>query len=190
MNYLTVNNVSKSVGEKRLFQNITFGLEKGQKSALIARNGTGKSTLLNIIAGRDVPDEGQVVIRNDIVVSYLPQMDGFNNDDSVLNALFDEETPVVRAVKEYETCISLLERNRHELVPQKRMDDAILEMDRLNAWDYESKVKEILSKFGIQDIFKNINELSGGQRKKAALAKTLIADTDLLILDEPTLPSC
>ena len=72
MNYLTVNNVSKSVGEKRLFQNITFGLEKGQKSALIARNGTGKSTLLNIIAGRDVPDEGQVVIRNDIVVSYLP----------------------------------------------------------------------------------------------------------------------
>ena len=186
MNYLTVNNVSKSVGEKKLFQNITFGLEKGQKSALIARNGTGKSTLLNIIAGRDVPDEGQVVIRNDIVVSYLPQMDGFNDRDSVLNALFDEETPVVRAVKEYETCISLMERNRHEQVPQKRMDDAILEMDRLNAWDYESKVKEILSKFGIQNIFKNINALSGGQRKKAALAKTLIADTDLLILDEPT----
>jgi ATP-binding cassette subfamily F protein uup len=186
MNYLTVNNLSKSVGEKKLFQNITFGLEKGQKSALIARNGTGKSTLLNIIAGRDVPDEGQVVIRNDIVVSYLPQMDGFNDKDSVLNALFDEETPVVRAVKEYETCMSLMEKNRHDLVPQKRMDDAILEMDRLNAWDYESKVKEILSKFGIQDIFKNINELSGGQRKKAALAKTLIADTDLLILDEPT----
>ena len=186
MNYLTVNNVSKSVGEKLLFKQITFGLEKGQKSALIARNGTGKSTLLNIIAGREVPDEGQVVIRNDIVVSYLPQMDNFNETDSVLNAIFDEETPIVHAVKEYETCLSLLESGRHDLVPQERMDNAILEIDRLNAWDYESKIKEILSKFGIHDIFKNVNELSGGQRKKAALAKTLIADTDLLILDEPT----
>lgn len=186
MNFLTVNNVSKTVGEKLLFKQITFGLEKGQKSALIARNGTGKSTLLNIIAGREVPDEGQVVIRNDIVVSYLPQMDNFNEEDSVLNALFDEETPIVRAVKEYETCVTLLEQGRTAEVPQQRMDDAILEIDRLNAWDYESKIKEILSKFGIHDIFKNVNELSGGQRKKAALAKTLIADTDLLILDEPT----
>lgn len=186
MNYLTINNVSKSVGEKLLFQDITFGLEKGQKSALIARNGTGKSTLLNIIAGREAPDAGQVVVRNDIVVSYLPQMDSFNEHDSILNAIFDEETPVVRAVKEYEQCISLLENGRADLVPQERMDNAILEIDRLNAWDYESKIKEILSKFGIHDIFKNINELSGGQRKKAALAKTLIADTDLLILDEPT----
>lgn len=186
MNYLTVNNVSKSVGEKLLFQQITFGLEKGQKSALIARNGTGKSTLLNIIAGRDIPDEGQVVVRNDIVVSYLPQMDNFNEQDSVLNAIFDEETPTMRAVKEYETCVTLLENGRADLVPQQRMDEAILEIDRLNAWDYESRIKEILSKFGIHNIFKNVNELSGGQRKKAALAKTLIADTDLLILDEPT----
>lgn len=186
MNFLTVNNISKTVGEKLLFKQITFGLEKGQKSALIARNGTGKSTLLNIIAGREVPDEGQVVIRNDIVVSYLPQMDNFNEEDSVLNALFDEDTPIVRAVKEYETCVTLLEQGLADKVPQERMDSAILEIDRLNAWDYESKIKEILSKFGIHDIFKNVNELSGGQRKKAALAKTLIADTDLLILDEPT----
>lgn len=186
MNYLTINNVSKSVGEKLLFKQITFGLEKGQKSALIARNGTGKSTLLNIIAGRETPDEGEVVVRNDIVVSYLPQMDSFNETDSVLNALFDEETPIVHAVKEYETCVTLLEQGMHDLVPQERMDQAILEIDRLNAWDYESRIKEILSKFGIHDIFKNVSELSGGQRKKAALAKTLIADTDLLILDEPT----
>lgn len=186
MNYLTVNNVSKTVGEKLLFKQITFGLEKGQKSALIARNGTGKSTLLNIIAGREVPDEGEVVVRNDIVVSYLPQMDSFNDEDSVLNALFDEETPIVRAIKEYETCVTLLEQGLTDKVPQERMNNAILEIDRLNAWDYESRIKEILSKFGIHDIFKNVNELSGGQRKKAALAKTLIADTDLLILDEPT----
>lgn len=186
MNYLTVNNVSKTVGEKLLFKQITFGLEKGQKSALIARNGTGKSTLLNIIAGREVPDEGEVVVRNDIVVSYLPQMDSFNDEDSVLNALFDEETPIVCAIKEYETCVTLLEQGLTDKVPQERMNNAILEIDRLNAWDYESRIKEILSKFGIHDIFKNVNELSGGQRKKAALAKTLIADTDLLILDEPT----
>ncbi|MBP5205711.1 MAG: ABC-F family ATP-binding cassette domain-containing protein, partial [Bacteroidales bacterium] len=186
MNYLAVNNVSKTVGEKLLFKQVTFGLEKGQKSALIARNGTGKSTLLNIIAGREVPDEGEFVIRNDIVVSYLPQMDSFNGDDSVLNALFDEETPVVRAIKEYESCVTLLEQGMTDKVPQERMDNAILEIDRLNAWDYESRIKEILSKFGIHDIFINVNQLSGGQRKKAALAKTLIADTVLLILDEPT----
>ncbi len=186
MNYLTVNSVTKSVGEKQLFQNITFGLEKGQKSALIARNGTGKSTLLNIIAGRDTPDSGNVVIRNDIVVSYLPQTDSFNGGDSVLNALFDEETPVVRAIKEYESCVTLLEQGLAGKVPQERMDNAILEIDRLQAWDYEAKVKEILSKFGIHNVLKNVGELSGGQRKKAALAKTLIADTDLLILDEPT----
>ena len=184
MNYLAVNNLTKTVGEKLLFRNITFGLEKGQKSALIARNGTGKSTLLNIIAGHDTPDEGEVVVRNDIVVSYLPQTDSFNGGDSVLNALFDEETPVVRAVKEYESCVSLMENGKE--VAQERMDNAILEIDRLNAWDYEAKVKEILSKFGIHNVLKNVGELSGGQRKKAALAKTLIADTDLLILDEPT----
>jgi ATP-binding cassette subfamily F protein uup len=186
MNYLTANNISKTVGEKLLFQNITFGLEKGQKSALIARNGTGKSTLLNILTGRDTPDSGSVVIRNDITVSYLPQMDNFNEDDSVIENLFNEDTPIVQAVKEYETCVTLLEQGLHDRVPQARMDHAVLEMDRLNAWDYEAKIKEILSRFGIDNIFKNVHELSGGQRKKTALAKTLIADTDLLILDEPT----
>ena len=110
MNYLTVDKVSKSVGEKELFHQITFGLEKGQKSALIARNGTGKSTLLNIIAGFDTPDEGQVIIRNDIVVSYLPQRDDFNDDSSVLDTLFDTQTPVFEAIKEYETCLTLMER--------------------------------------------------------------------------------
>lgn len=186
MNYLTVDKISKSVGEKELFNKITFGLEKGQKSALIARNGTGKSTLLNIIAGLDSPDEGQVIIRNDIVVSYLPQHDDFNGDDSVLNTLFDTETPVSLALKEYETCISLLQNNPENEELHKRTESAISNMDRLQAWDYEAKIKEILSKFGISDVMKNVDQLSGGQRKKVALAKTLISDTDLLILDEPT----
>ena len=119
MNYLTVDKVSKSVGEKELFHQITFGLEKGQKSALIARNGTGKSTLLNIIAGFDTPDEGQVIIRNDIVVSYLPQRDDFNDDSSVLDTLFDTQTPVFEAIKEYETCVTLMENGKE--VSQERM---------------------------------------------------------------------
>ena len=186
MNYLTVEKLSKSIGEKELFSEITFGLEKGQKTALIARNGTGKSTLLNIIAGYDVPDSGQVVIRNDITVSYLPQMDRFADNFSVLDAIFDAQTPTIQAIKEYEACMVLAETEHENVEVQQRLQKAIMEMDRLHAWDFEAKAKEILSRFGIHDIFKNINELSGGQRKKAALAKTLIADTDLLILDEPT----
>ena len=186
MNYLTVEKLSKSIGEKELFSEITFGLEKGQKTALIARNGTGKSTLLNIIAGYDVPDSGQVVIRNDITVSYLPQMDRFADNFSVLDAIFDAQTPTIQAIKEYEACMVLAETEHENVEVQQRLQKAIMEMDRLHAWDFEAKAKEILSRFGIHDIFKNVNELSGGQRKKAALAKTLIADTDLLILDEPT----
>jgi ATP-binding cassette subfamily F protein uup len=186
MNYLTVEKLSKSIGEKELFSEITFGLEKGQKTALIARNGTGKSTLLNIIAGYDVPDSGQVVIRNDITVSYLPQMDRFADNYSVLDAIFDAQTPTIQAIKEYESCMLMAENGNDSPELHQRLQKAILEMDRLQAWDFEARAKEILSRFGIHDIFKNINELSGGQRKKAALAKTLIADTDLLILDEPT----
>ncbi len=186
MNYLTVEKLSKSIGEKELFSDITFGLEKGQKTALIARNGTGKSTLLNIIAGRELPDDGQVVIRNDIRVAYLPQMDNFSDNYSVLDAIFDAQTPTIQAIKEYEACLLWSEQDKNSTAIHERMQKAIMEMDRLQAWDFESRVKEILSRFGIHDILKNINELSGGQRKKAALAKTLISDTDLLILDEPT----
>ena len=186
MNYLTVEKLSKTIGEKELFSEITFGLEKGQKTALIARNGIGKSTLLNIIAGYDSPDSGQVVIRNDITVSYLPQMDRFADNFSVLDAIFDAQTPTIQAIKEYESCMLMAENGNDSPELHQRLQKAILEMDRLQAWDFEARAKEILSRFGIHDIFKNINELSGGQRKKAALAKTLIADTDLLILDEPT----
>lgn len=190
MNFLTVEKLSKTYGEKLLFNEITFGLEKGQKSALIAKNGTGKSTLLNIIAGLEQPDEGQVVIRKDITVSYLPQMDNFADDASVLDTIFDAQAPDIQAVKEYETCLALMDAAHAagnittEL--EERMHRAIETVDRLHAWDFESKVKEILSRFGIDDVFKSVGTLSGGQRKKTALAKTLIADTDLLILDEPT----
>lgn len=190
MNYLTVEKLSKTYGEKLLFDQITFGLEKGQKSALIAKNGTGKSTLLNIIAGLEEPDEGQVVIRKDITVSYLPQIDDFANDASVLDALFDSQTPAIQAIKEYETCTALIESAQNEgtdtTLLEERLHHAIENVDRLQAWDFENRIREILSRFGIHDVLKSVGNLSGGQRKKAALAKTLIADTDLLILDEPT----
>lgn len=185
MNYLTVEHLTKSYGEKLLFEDITFGIEKGQKTALIARNGMGKSTLLNIIAGIDIPDSGQVVVRNDISVSYLPQMERFNDHFSVMDVIFESQTPIVQAVKEYETCLTLSKTDNSAEMMQ-RMEKAMLDMDRLNAWDMESRAKEVLSRFGIEDVLRNVNELSGGQLKKTMLAKTLIADTDLLILDEPT----
>jgi len=185
LNYLTIEKLTKSFGEKILFEDITFGIEKGQKTALIAKNGAGKSSLLNIIAGIDFPDSGKVTLRNDISVSYLPQLETISNSYSVMDLIFDSNTPVIKVVKEYETALSLAKRNetKENLL---RFEHALSEMERLHGWDLESRVKEILSRFGIDDIFKNISELSGGQRKKTALAKTLIADTDLLILDEPT----
>ncbi len=190
MNYLTVEKLSKTYGEKLLFDDITFGLEKGQKTALIAKNGTGKSTLLNIIAGIEQPDGGQVVLRNDITVSYLPQIDNFVDNISVIDTIFDSQTPAIQAIKEYETCLILLEERDQQLYSQEelhaRMNKAMENVDRLQAWDFESRIKEILSRFGISDVFRPIGTLSGGQRKKAALARTLITNTDLLILDEPT----
>ncbi|MBO4655975.1 MAG: ABC-F family ATP-binding cassette domain-containing protein [Bacteroidales bacterium] len=190
MNYLTVERLSKTYGEKLLFNDITFGLEKGQKTALIAKNGTGKSTLLNIIAGLEDADAGQVVVRKDITVSYLPQMDDFDDNISVLDAIFDSQNTDIQAVKEYEACLALVSAlPDSSLMPQEleeRLHAAMDNMDRLHAWDLESRIKEILSRFGVSDVFNKIGELSGGQRKKTALAKTLIADTDLLILDEPT----
>ena len=185
MNFLTVEKLSKSFGEKLLFEDITFGIEKGQKTALIAKNGAGKSSLLNIIAGLDEPDSGKVTLRNDITVSYLPQLETITDNFSVIDLIFDSNTPIIKVVKEYETALLLMKLNE---TPEnlKRFEHALTEMERLHAWDLESRVKEILSRFGIDDIFKNVSELSGGQRKKTALAKTLIADTDLLILDEPT----
>ena len=185
MNYLTIEKLTKSFGEKLLFEDITFGIEKGQKTALMAKNGAGKSSLLNIIAGLDAPDSGKVTLRNDITISYLPQLETITDNYSVIDVIFDSNSPVVKVVREYETALSLVKRNETQ-ENLTRFEHALSEMERLHAWDLESRVKEILSRFGIDDIFKNISELSGGQRKKTALAKTLIADTDLLILDEPT----
>jgi ATP-binding cassette subfamily F protein uup len=185
MNYLSVENLSKYYGDKLLFEGISFGIDKGQKVALIAKNGTGKTSLLNIINGFELPDKGTVTIRGNIRIGYLPQIFDSNENISVLDSIFDADTQITKAIKEYETAFSLF---NEKPTPENRfrMETSIVTMDNLQAWDFESKAKEILTKFDIPDMLKNIRELSGGQRKKIALVKVLLSNADFLILDEPT----
>ncbi len=185
MNVLLAENVSKSFGERTLFQHITFGIDLGQKVALIARNGAGKSSLLNIINGEDQPDEGKVTFRNDLRVGYLHQNPSFEDHLSVLEVLFDSKNEHLKAIKTYE--FALFELNREDSPRNhKDFEEAMSVMDRLNAWDYESKVREILGRFDIHQLDQKVGTLSGGQKKKLAMAKVLVEETDLLILDEPT----
>jgi ATP-binding cassette subfamily F protein uup len=185
MNCFAVENLSKSIGERILFENITFGIELGQKAALIARNGTGKTSLLNIIAGLDDPDTGTVSIRKEVRVAYLPQNPSFSPHFSVMNVLFSSDNDFIRAIRNYEQALYELKHNdsRHH---HALFEGAMAEMDRLNAWDFESRVKEILGKFQIENLEQKVAELSGGMKKKLALARTLLEEVDLLILDEPT----
>ncbi len=185
MNYLNVENLSKYYGDKLLFENISFGIDKGQKVALIAKNGTGKTSLLNIINGQDIPDNGTVTIRGGITVGYLPQIFDTEESISVLDSIFESGNPITEAIKQYERSLTLYQQNPTE-ENHRQMDKAILAMDNLQAWDFESKAKEILSKFDIPDILKSIQELSGGQRKKVAMVKMLLSNADFLIMDEPT----
>lgn len=185
MNYLLVEELSKSYGEKQLFKNITFGLNRGEKVALIAKNGAGKTSLLNIIMGKDIPDEGRVVIRKDIKVSYLSQNPIFDSHLTVLDALLNSQNDYFVAISNYEKALSMIEADDSE---QNRevLEKAMAQMDAKGAWDYENKIKEILSRLKIGSVDQQIDKLSGGQRRKVALARTLIEDVDLLLLDEPT----
>jgi len=191
MNYLTVENLSKTYGEKLLFENITFGIDKGQKVALIARNGTGKTTLINIITGSEIPDSGTVIMRNDIRISHLPQNPFFHENLSVIDTILNSDNEFILAIKNYEAILDEINiqnqnntGNQSEL--NKKLEHAIHKMDSLSAWDFESRIKEVLSRLKIFNINQPVFELSGGQRKRLALAKVLIEDTDLMILDEPT----
>ena len=184
-NLLTVENLSKSFGEKQLFEGISFGVNKGQKVALVARNGAGKTTLLNIIAKRTLPDSGEVSFRNDIHYIYLEQNPYLDTELSVLDVIFTSDNPTMVAVREYEEAMFLASKEDNEK-NQQRLIDAMSEVDRLSAWDYDSRAKEILSKLGITNLEQTVSTLSGGEKKKVALSKVLIEGCDLLILDEPT----
>lgn len=185
MNIVLVDQLSKSYGEKVLFEEITFGIEEGQKVALVAHNGAGKSTLLRIMAGVDDADSGKVSVRRDLRVAYLPQNPEFVETNTVIGELFNAENNIMQAISEYESCLQIMHKD-HSIQIQQRMELAMTRMDALQAWDYEVKVKEILSKFEIGDLEQSVSLLSGGQRKKLALARALIEEADLLIMDEPT----
>ncbi len=176
MNLLSVELISKSFGEKNLFSKLSFGVNEGQKVALIARNGSGKTSLLNILAGKDVPDEGRVVFRNELTVGYLDQDPQFPAGKTVEEAVFHSDAAIIQAVRKYE----------HAMLTNEGLDEAMAEVDRLGAWEIEYTVKQILSQLGISRLDQKVETLSGGQRKRLALAQVLIDQPDFLILDEPT----
>lgn len=185
MNLLSVENLYKSYGDKQLFSGISFGIEQGQRAALVARNGAGKSTLLNILAGKDIADSGNVTFRNDVAVSFLEQEPVFNLDDTVYHALFHSENDMQKAISAYEIA---LEKQEDDNSPenQKELAKAIEMVEAQDAWNYETKVKQILSSLNIHHLEQKVSSLSGGERKRLALARVLIEEPQLLIMDEPT----
>ncbi len=181
MNYLTLENITKSYGEKTLFRNVNLQVNKGQKVALIAKNGSGKTTLMRVIAGTE-PGEGEnakIQFRKEIRIGYLPQEPEFAAGHNVLEAVLDSETETIKAIRRYE--LALLHPNN-----EAELQAALSRMDDLKAWDYESRVKEILFKLNITNLEQSVSTLSGGQKKRIALAKLLIEEPEFLILDEPT----
>ncbi len=179
MNYISAESVSKAYEDKWLFKNISFGLNRGQKVALIGINGSGKSTLLKVLSGIEAPDEGIVAVNRDIRRGFLHQEPDFGDALTVKDALYSNDIEVLQIIARYEDCIRKPDDTQ---ALQRAMED----MDKFNAWDYEQQIKEIIGKVGLPDFEASIKSLSGGQKKRVALAKLLISDPDLLILDEPT----
>ena len=177
-NLLSVENLTKSYGDRLLFGDITFGVDEGDKIGIVARNGTGKSTLLSILAGQEAADSGAVVWRNGLRVGYLPQDPYFAPGATVLDAALDNDDPRSDVVKEYTLAMASGD--------EERCQKAVHEMDNLSAWDYEDRLRQLLSRLGLPDMSKQVDRMSGGQRKRLAIARTIISEPEFLILDEPT----
>ena len=183
MHYVSVEGLTKSYGINPLFNNISFNINEGDKIALIARNGVGKSTLLKILAGQETPDSGKFWINKEVTVALFEQDPAFDEDKTIVENIFKANHPIIKAIQKYELAM--------EAEDGMLISDSIMEMDDLGAWDFEAKVKQILGKLNIHQLQKKVNELSGGQRKRVALAKTLIDigfehQHTLLMMDEPT----
>src|SRR5258706_2198669 len=183
MHYVSVEGLTKSYGIQPLFQNISFNIEEGDKIALVARNGSGKSTLLKILAGKETADDGKLWVNKGVDLALFEQEPSFAEELSILDNIFDHDHPIINVIKEYEAAS---EENSLE-----KLNAAIIKMDELGAWDFDAKVKQVLSKLNIQHLRQPVKNLSGGQRKRAALARTLIDigfehKHVLLIMDEPT----
>lgn len=179
MNYLSVENISKSFGERTLFDNLSFGINKDQKIAFVAKNGTGKTSILKIITGEDTPDTGQVVIRKDIKMAFLSQEPNLDPELTIEESIFTSDNDILKVIEQYEKA---LENPEDEEAYQKAFE----RMDANNAWDFETQYKQILFKLKMEDLKLKVKNLSGGQKKRLALAIILINKPDLLILDEPT----
>lgn len=179
MNYLTVENISKSYGELTLFENISFSVHKDEKIAFVAKNGTGKTSILNILSGDDEPDSGTITYRNDIAISFLPQDPKLDPSLTVEETIFASENPILKVILNYEH--ALLDPENEEAY-QKAFDA----MEQYQAWDFETQYKQILFKLKLEDLNQKVSTLSGGQKKRLSLANALINKPDLLILDEPT----
>lgn len=176
--YLQVDNLTKSFGDLVLFENMSFGIAEGQRIGLIAKNGTGKTTLLNILSGKEGYDSGNIVFRRDLRIDYLEQDPKYPEELTVLEACFHHGNSVVELIKEYERCM--------ETEGHPGLEDLLVRMDHEKAWEYEQKAKQILSQLKIRNFEQQVKHLSGGQLKRVALANALITEPDLLILDEPT----
>ena len=185
MNLLSISGLAKLSRENYLFTDVTFGLNEGDKAALIGRNGTGKSTLLNTIAGVLEPDRGTVVINKEAGVSFLPQNPVYDKNDTIRDHVFKSDSPKLKIIRDYEDICLRLEDSSSDSV-QNKFDELTLKMNAGDLWNYEAQVKSILSTLGINDMDRRMGELSGGMIKKVALAQVLVEDTKLLLLDEPT----
>jgi len=180
MNYLSAENISKSFGDRWLFKNLNFGISQGQRIVLVGVNGSGKTTLLNVLAGYLPPDEGSVSVRKEISIGYLGQNPVFNEELTVQQNIFSGQNETLDLIREYEAAMA----NPH--TSAEKMQELMERMDERQAWDFEVKVKQVLSKLGINNLDAVVKNLSGGQRKRVAMARVLIDEPEMLIMDEPT----
>ena len=184
MNYLSVENLSKAFGERKLFSNISFGIAQGQKIALVGINGAGKSTLMKIIMGLEIPDTGQVALNQSVKIAYVHQNPVFEANLSIYQTIFDQSnSEILQVIESYHKAMLDAERG---IDNSDQMSKLFEKMDALQAWDFEYQVKEVLGKLGLHDTELPVGNLSGGQRKRVALAKAILEKPDLLLLDEPT----
>ncbi len=179
MNYLTVENISKSYGELQLFKDLSFSIHKDDKIAFVAKNGSGKTSILNILSGADAPDSGQVIIRNGLRLAFLSQSPTFEDELSIEETIFNSDLPILKIIERYEKALLHPE-------DEEAYQKAFEQMDINNAWEFELQFKQILFQLKLEHLDQKIKTLSGGQKKRLALAKALISNPDLLVLDEPT----